>query len=67
MVDTKTAFKNFIAKLPKKRFQPRDLSTDRSDRYNATHSHHHIASNYMLDRYLQNRNELNTIGVKLYV
>lgn len=62
---TQEAFRNFIPKLPKNRFRPRDLSDDRARRYNSTHSGINILNNHMLDRYLNNRNDLINMGVKV--
>lgn len=63
--ETTSILEKFVAKPPKRRFQPRDLGTDRSRMYNATHSGHNICNNAMLDRYLKNRNDLINMGVRV--
>jgi hypothetical protein len=62
---TEQAFRTFVPKPPKKRFLPKDTGTDRSRKYNATHSGINIGNNAMLDRYLKNRNELINLGVRV--
>lgn len=63
MQSTEQVFKNFIPKPPKKRYLSKDTRTDRSRRYNASHSGVRIANNAMLDRYLKNRQDLINMGV----
>lgn len=53
-----------IVKLPPKRFRRRDLGTDRAKKYNSIHQTN-IANNYMLDRFLRNREELRVIGIEM--
>lgn len=62
---TQEAYRKFIPKPPRNRFRPRDLRTDRSRRFNGTHSGFHILNNHMLDRYLKNREELIQMGVRV--
>lgn len=46
-----------------KRNKPRDFGTDRSSAYNKIHNTE-IANNYMLDRFLKNREDMQRLGMK---